>query len=67
MHGRSLGDHHDRVAGVRSWDATGLEDRYEVTLGWDPDRPGDLERVLGEQLGLALEEGRATIEVLVVR
>ncbi len=48
-------------------DATGLDGHYAVNLTWDPEVPDDLERVLRDQLGMALEEGRATVEVLVVR
>ena len=33
----------------------------------DPEVPGDLERILRDQLGMALEKDRATVEVLVVR
>ena len=48
-------------------DATGLSGHYDVNLTWDPEVSADLERVLREYLGLALEEDRATVEVLVVR
>ena len=48
-------------------DATGLDGHYDVNLTWDPEVPGDLERILRDQLGLALKESRAAVEVLVVR
>lgn len=48
-------------------DGTGLDGHYDVSITWDPDVPDDLQRVLREQLGLILEDGRATVEILVVR
>ena len=48
-------------------DASGLEGHFDVELSWDSEASGGFERILAEQLGLALEESRATVEVLVVR
>ena len=61
----NLQSHFDKTL----YNATGLTNRYNIDLKWDPssDAQNALQSALLEQLGLELAPGRAQVEMLVVQ
>jgi uncharacterized protein (TIGR03435 family) len=63
---RSLTIIAQRVLGKEVLDETGLTERYDVDVKWDPSEPASLVAAVRDQLGLALVLEHRKLEHLVV-